>query len=440
MRHTPIREIANRLGLHCESDAMVAGFQVDSRKIEAGELFFALEGERVDGHLFLQDVAARGGLGAVVSNRYAGPSYGLVLLVVADVLEALQGLARSVIAESKALIVGITGSMGKTTTKDFTATLLEGKFRVGKTYSSYNTKLTLPITVLNLVGDEEVVVLEMGMGVPGDIAKLVDIAPPDIAVITQVTMAHYGEIFPGGTSGVARAKAEIFGSKKLKKAIFYCGLDAGVVDELTCEKISYSLKDRTADYFLAESVVDEKGIRAFKFDIPFREPHIQHNFLGAVAVARALKMSWEEIEAQVPKLKLPKMRFERLERNGVLFINDAYNANPESMKAALNCCPEPAPGGKRIAVLGRMVDLGPFSIASHEDVGRFAQEKVDHLLTLGGEARPLCDRFAEGKRPAEHFVDKRDLAKRLKELANPGDVVLVKGSRDLAMETLIEGA
>jgi UDP-N-acetylmuramoyl-tripeptide--D-alanyl-D-alanine ligase len=317
---------------------------------------------------------------------------------------------------------------------------LEGKFRVGKTYSSYNTKLTLPITVLNLRGDEEVVVLEMGMGEPGDIAKLVEIAPPDIAVITQVAMAHYGDLFLDGTAGVARAKAEIFGHPKLKKAIFYHHLHADVVTAIRCEKVSYSLQDRSGDYFLAGGVVDERGVRAFRFEIPFSEPHIQHNFLGAVAIARALKMGWDEIEGQVAKLTLPKMRFERSERNEVLFINDAYNANPDSMKAALSCFPEPKVGGKRIAVLGRMVDLGPYSVALHEEVGRFAQDRVDHLITLGNEAKPLYDQFVQTKRPAEHYTDIKSVAKRLKQLVRPGDVVLIKGSRDLAMETLVEGS
>lgn len=438
MKMTLLREIARKFGLDYELSGQVTGYQIDSRRIGPGELFFAFAGDKVDGHNYLHEVAAKGGIGAVVSRGYRGPDHGLQLLVVDDVLGCLQKLAREAMAETKAIVVAVTGSMGKTTTKDFIATLLEGKFKVGKTYSSYNTKLTLPITVLNLTGDEEVVVLEMGMGAPGDIAKLVDIAPPDIAVLTQVTMAHYGDLFPEGVLGVAQAKAEIFAHPKTKKAIFYHGLDPTIAARIPYEKCSFSLVDRNADYFLSGGVVDERGVRASRFDIPFSEPHIQHNFLAAVSVARALKMGWDEIEARVPFLKTPKMRFERFEHEGVLFINDAYNANPESMKAALACFPEPKVGGKRIAVLGRMVDLGPFSLASHEEVGHFAQAFADHLLTLNDEAKPLCDRFAEGKKPAEHFTDLTAVAQRLKELIRPGDVVLVKGSRGLAMETIFD--
>jgi UDP-N-acetylmuramoyl-tripeptide--D-alanyl-D-alanine ligase len=431
MRNTPLTCLAKLIGLECESVAQPTGYQVDSRRIEPGELFFALPGEKVDGHQFLGQVAERGGVGAVVSKGYTGPDFGLVLLRVDDVLVALQAMAKHFVSVFRGQIVGITGSMGKTTTKDFTAKLLEGKFRVGKTYSSYNTRLTLPITVLNMKGDEEVWVLEMGMGEPGDIAKLVEIAPPDVAVITKIGMAHYG---PLSLEEVARAKGEIFGNPKTKKAIFPHGLEFDV----GCERLTFSLFERSADYFLSQGVIDERGVRASKFEIPFPQPHVQHNFLAAVAVARALKMGWDEIEAQVPKLQLPKMRFEQLEKNGVVYINDAYNANPESMMAALACLPEPKPGGKKIAVLGRMISLGHYSKSSHEEVGRCALNHVDILLTLADEAKPLYEVFSDGRKLAEHFDKLAPMKQRLKELVRAGDVVLVKGSRDLAMERILD--
>lgn len=440
MRDKPLKEIASMLGISCEENTQVAGYQIDSRKIEPGELFFALKGDKTDGHCFLGHVKDRGGLAAVVSNDFKGFDHGLILLRVENVLEALQALASKIIAQMKGEIVAVTGSMGKTTTKDFIATLLEGKYRVGKTYSSYNTKLTLPITLLNMKGDEEIIVLEMGMSEPKDIEKLVQIAPPDIAVITQIAMAHYGDHFPDGLDGVARAKAEIFSHPRTKKAILFHGFlnYPEAMKTIQCEKLTYSLEERSADYFLSGELVDERGVRAHRFDLPFKQPHVLHNFLGAVSVARAMKMEWEEIDRQVPKLKLPKMRFEQFEKAGILFINDTYNANPESMKAALSCCPEPNGGGKRIAALGRMIDLGSFSKTLHTEVGKFAQQYADHLLTFGDEAVALCEAFAEVKKPAEHFTELEALIDRLKELMSPGDVVLVKGSRDLQMERIFE--
>jgi len=434
MRNTPLREIASLLGIEREELTQVSGYQIDSRRIQPGEIFFALRGDKVDGHEFLKDVAARGGIAAVVSSDYRGLNEGLILLPVDDVLMSLQALARHFARQSQAKIVAVTGSMGKTTTKDFIATLLEGKFRVGKTYASYNTRLTLPITILNMRGDEEMMVLEMGMGESGDIAKLVEIVPPDVAVLTKVGLAHYGALF-SQVADIAKAKGEIFSHPKTKRAVFYHGFNEVPIH---AEKVTFSLHDRNADYVFSEDFIDERGVRATRVDLPFTQPHMRYNFLCAVAVVRGFGMEWHEIREQIPKLQLPKMRFEQFEKEGTVFINDAYNANPESMMAALSCLPEPKGGCKRIAVLGRMVDLGPFSKSSHEEVGRFAKERVDHLLSYGEEARPLYEAFVEGKKGAEHFLDFHGLTARLKELIRPGDVVLVKGSRDLQMERVFE--
>ncbi len=289
MRNIPLKEIAELLGIACEDERRLAGFQIDSRKIGSGDLFFALKGEKSDGHCFLKEVALRGGVAAVISSEYQGPAEGLILLPVDDVLLSLQALARYFAQKKKAKIVGITGSMGKTTTKDFIATLLEGKFRVGKTYSSYNTRLTLPITVLNMDGDEEILVLEMGMGEPGDIGKLVEIAPPDVAVLTKVGIAHYGALF-SEIADIARAKGEIFSHPKTKMAIFYHGFSEVPIH---CEKMTFSLNDREADYVFSGDFVDESGVRAAQLNFPLPQPHVRYNFLCAVVVARFFGMKWD---------------------------------------------------------------------------------------------------------------------------------------------------
>ena len=341
----------------------------------------------------------------------------------------------------KAQIIGITGSLGKTSSKEFIATLLEGKYKVGKTYLNYNTRLTYPITLLNRTGEEDVLVVELGMTDPGDIGHLLTIAAPDIAVVTKIALVH-AAFFPRGLLDIAKNKGEIFSRPEQKNAIFYHGLYEyeEAIKQIHGEKISFSLEDRTADYFLSpELFVDERGVRAYQFDPPYKQSHILHNFLAAVSVARQMKMGWDEINRQVPKLRLPKMRFEQYEKNGITFVNDAYNANPDSMKAALAHLPEPKEGGKRIAVLGMMVDMGPDSENIHRDVGRFAQKHVDHLLILKSfEASFIFQGFEEGKKPAEQYDDFASLADRLKQLMHPGDVVLVKASRCVAMENLFK--
>lgn len=436
MKNLTLKAIAQHLGVAVESELQVTGYQIDSRLVEEGGLFFALRGERTDGHLHLEQARKRGAIAAVVAKGYEGPDFGLVLVPVEDVAESLQGLARYSLSLRQPQIVGITGSVGKTTTKEFVATLLEGKYRVYKTPGSYNTKLTLPLTLLNR-GDEEVMVLEMGMSEPGDIGRLLQIAAPDIAVLTKVALAH-AAFFPGGLEEITKGKMEIFSDSKTRTAIFPHGL----VVETKAQKVNFSLEERSADYFLSFAegrfYVDERGVRAYQFDLPFKESHILHNFLAAVAVARQMKMEWDEINRQIGKLQLPKMRFEQFERDGVHFVNDAYNANPESMRAALSNLPQPKEEGKRIAVLGTMRELGAFSEESHREIGQFAQRYADHLLVLGDEAKPLCDAFSEVKKPAEHFVTHQSLAQRLSELMRPGDVVLIKGSRGMELEKLFD--
>ena len=439
MRNVPIKKISQCLKVECEGDLQVSGYQLDSRLIEPGALFFALKGEKTDGHFHLAAARERGAVGAVVSKTYGGPDFGLILLPVEDVVASLQGLAKQFMEECRSQVIGVTGSLGKTTTKEFIATLLEGKFKVGKTHLNYNTKLTYPLTLLNRRGDEEVLVVELGMSEPGDLQKLVEIAAPDMAVLTKVALVH-AAFFPGGLVDIAKHKAEIFSHPKTKKCIFHHGLYEypEAVAAIHGEKVSFSLEDRNADYFLfGEYFLDERGVRAYQFDPPYKQAHVLHNFLAAVSVARQMKMEWDEINQQVPKLQLPKMRFEQYEKDGVIFINDAYNANPDSMRAALSHLPEPKEGGKRIAVLGMMVDLGPESEAIHREVRRFAQKYVDHLLVMGEAATPIYEAFQEVKKPAECYVQFQALADRLKQLMSPGDVVLVKASRCVQMEKLL---
>lgn len=436
MKSTPLREIAQRLGLSLETELSIANYQIDSRHITEGSLFFALPGEKVDGHAYLGEVREKGGIAAVVSKNYTGPDCGLILLAVEEVARALQSLARQFLIERPARVVGVTGSVGKTTTKECIAALLGEKFRTGKSPASYNTKVTLPLNLLNRQGDEEVLVLEMGASEPGDIRRLIDIAPPEVAVLTKVALSHVQQ-FPGGLQQILEEKTTIFSHPSTKLAVF----DHALQLQLPIERVSFSLEEPSADYFLSfagtQCIVDEKGVRAHAFDLPFRERHILHDFLGAVAVARKFGLSWDEIQQRVPLIERPKMRFERFEKNGVLFINDAYNANPESMRAALSHLPEPKEGGKRIAVLGTMKELGPFSEPEHREIGRFAQKYVDHLIVLGDEAMPLYEGFQEVKKPAEHYVHLSQVAARLQELLSPGDTVLIKGSRSLQMETLL---
>ena len=209
------------------------------------------------------------------------------------------------------------------------------------------------------------------------------------------------------------------------------------LDDVKKEKISISTQDRAADYFISyadgQLLFDERGVRVYSCAAPFRETHILHNVALAVAIARKMGMEWPEIERQIGSLRLPKRRFEMSTHQGICLIDDAYNANPDSMRAALSNLPAPKEGGKRIAVLGSMKELGSLSDELHREVGRHAQGCVDLVLALGAETLPLCEECSG----AEHFASHEAIAVRLRALIAPGDVVLFKGSRSMELERVL---
>jgi UDP-N-acetylmuramoyl-tripeptide--D-alanyl-D-alanine ligase len=444
MRNGSLEWIALCLGANVAGDVggAIGGYAIDSRKVERGDLFFALPGERTDGHRFLKEAAAAGAQAAVVREGYEGESYGLTLLRVGDVAEGLRSLARASLEEKRPFVVGITGSVGKTTCKEFTAALLAGKWRVSKPEGSYNTQLTVPLTILNREWEAEVLVLEMGMSAPGGIRRLLEVVEPDLAVLTKVALAH-AEHFGDGLEGIAREKGTIFQGARTKTKVFdaaFLGYEAA--REVGEKRVSFSIEAPSADYWLfpweGKWAVDERGVRACALDLPFQESHLVHNLLAAMAVAREMGMGWHEIEARLGGLQLPKMRFEQIAKGGVLFVNDAYNANPASMRAALCHIPQPQEGGKRIGVLGAMRELGQFSEEAHAEVGRLAQKCVDCLFVLGKEAKGMAEAFAESKKPMEYCESHAELVEKLKGVLRPGDVVLLKGSRSLEMERVLE--
>ncbi|MGE0669441.1 MAG: UDP-N-acetylmuramoyl-tripeptide--D-alanyl-D-alanine ligase [Parachlamydiales bacterium] len=438
-------QIANWLQLSISRNGTIRSFQQDSRLVQPGDLFFALKGEKVDGHAYLKDVAGRGALAAVVAKEYSGENFGLQLLAVDDVIDALHLLAGQVFCLRKSRVVGVTGSVGKTTTKEFAATLLEGQFVVGKTPGNANSQVGMPLSILNSRGDEEVFVMEMGMSAPHEIERLIEIAPPEIALVTKVALAH-AAFFSDGLEGIARAKAEILSHPLTKIGIV--NAQAMQFDSMqmtgTCKKLTYGLKEEFpgADYVLEKENdscrVIEKGERSPLFKLPFTATHLCENFLGAAAVCRKMGMGWDSIISQAQKLKVYKNRFEQVDVGGITFLNDSYNANATSMKAALRNLPTPRAGGKTIAVLGSMRELGKFCETSHRQVAETAVDVVDHLICLGSECKPMIDYFNERNKSVEWMNSLSDVRARVFNLAKPGDVVLLKGSNSHQLWKVLE--
>lgn len=435
-------QIAGWLGSSTTVSGRVRGFRQDSREVVPGDLFFAIKGERVDGHQYLQEIASKGAIGAVVSSTYKGEDFGLSLLPVEDVLAALHKLAKTVHALRNTRIVGVTGSVGKTTVKEFIATLLSGKYRVNKTPGNANSQVGVPLSILNSSGDEEVFVLEMGMTSRHEIERLVAIAPPEVAIITKVAFAH-AVFFPDGLEGIAAAKAEIFSHPFTRLGILnhqvaqFSSANTG-----TCSKTTFAFGAEDSDFLLCKEGEDyyakEKGERTPIFPLPFAASHLLENFIAAAAVARAMGMEWSEIILQAQKLTVFKRRFEKVEHQGIIFINDSYNANAASMRAALLNLPLPMKGGKKIAVLGSMKELGSLTESSHREIAELALGHVDHLLCLGEECLTMIPIFNQAGRPAEYFDTMEGIKRRVFELAKKGDVVLLKGSNSKKMWLVLE--
>ncbi|MBN4066877.1 UDP-N-acetylmuramoyl-tripeptide--D-alanyl-D-alanine ligase [Simkania negevensis] len=443
MYHCTLCTVAKALNLSSpEHDIELCGYAVDSRLVERGSLFFALFGEKVDGHLFLADARARGAVAAVVSHDYSGAGYGLLLLRVPRVLLALQELARLFLLSRGCRVVGVTGSVGKTTTKGFVVTLLEGSYRVSASARSYNGQIGLPLSILNSSGDEELLVLEMGMSLPGEIARLVAIAPPDVALVNSIAPVHIGQF--DSVEQIAHEKAQLFSSPLTQLGIVNDEMPcAELVRGMgSCDKLGYSLSNAASDYYVERNetslvVVDKEGRHPLPLP-PLLGVHNNDNLLGAIAVARHYGVEWEAIGQQIPMLSLPPGRLEKKERGGVVVIDDTYNANLVATVAALKSLSLVEKQGKRYAVLGDMLELGDFFASHHKEVGRVALDCVDELFCYGDGGKEMAAVWRDLPKTVHCYEDKETMTRALLERVVAGDLVLVKGSRGCKMETVVE--
>ncbi len=421
----------------------ISSFQVDSRQVAAGDLFFALAGAKADGHDYLAQARGRGAIGAVVSNAYKGPDHGLLLLRVDDVLKTLQELANKKFKQIRPEIVcGVTGSIGKTTTKEFLRTLLSMRYKVAASPGNANSQIGLPLAILNgFSGDEGVAVLEMAMTKPGQIRRLIDMAAPDIALITTVQLVH-AQAF-GSIEEISWAKAEIFSSPQTRLGIIPYDLPAKAEIAKLLPTRTFSTVHPEADFFLkvveGRLVFCEGAESVVLGNFRLAGGHNKHNLLAALVVARACGLSWPELIDGLPLLELPERRLQRLERNGVTLINDSYNACEASVKSALESLAVLCPGAKRrIAVLGPVPELGKFSEACHKAIGHHALDHLDLLFCLGDACLPIVQEWRSRGRQVEYFEEKKDLSAAVCAVLQPGDVVLLKGANYVQLWTLVE--
>ncbi len=411
------------------------GANNDTRKLLPGQLFIALEGVR-DGHDFI-DMAMEKGAAAVLCKH--APE-GVPAILVEDPRTALGKIAAGERQRIGMKVVGVTGSVGKSTTKEMIATVLSGSFRVSKTPANFNNDLGMPMAILAMPETTEVAVLEMGMNHFREIAYLSNIARPDVGVIINVGTMHIEHL--GSREGILKAKLEILEGMDAHAPLFING-DNDLLGawEPTHKAVCFGLAADCA--VRAEDVVEKEGSIGytacyaggqFSVKLPVEGMHYVSDSLAAVSVGLHMGVSAEKIAARLGDFQTMEGRQEIFEAKGMTIIKDCYNAGPESMAAALAVLGKRS--GRRIAVLGDMLELGDCAPAEHLRVGQLAAQNADLILAYGPNAVFVAEGAGSN---CEIFKDRAIMAERLKELTLPGDVLLFKGSHGMHMELVLEG-
>src|SRR5579863_8131913 len=442
-----LRVVSDAIGasLPANPDAMVTGWSVDSRTLQPGDLFFALRGPANDGHAHVAEVFEKGAVAAVVEESVGGGP----LLRVDDSLRALQQLAAWARREWRGDVVAVTGSAGKTTTKDVIAEMLATEMATAKNQGNLNNHVGLPLSLLRLEETARVAVLEMGMNHAGEIRDLAAIARPDVGVVTNVGYAHIENF--ASIEEIAAAKRELvealgdrgtavlnaddsrvadFAGAHQGRTILY-GQSAGA--QVRAEDVEYSRADGSP------------GVRfrvgTTRFESALTGRHSVSNVLAGIAVAGVYGIAPERLREKVQELTPGKMRGERLQHDGVLIFNDCYNSNPDAVRAMLEVVRD-TPARRRIAVLGEMLELGRWAEPLHRDVGNYAAVcGFDVLVGIRGAACYMVDAVKRAGLTADaaFFFDDPEQAGRLvRTLAQPGDVILFKGSRGVHVERALE--
>ena len=451
MNPLPLSQIAQFAGgsISCgDETVMVNKISTDSRTLKPGELFVAVRGKNFDGHNFIESAAKAGAVGAIVESTWNGKVFkNFAVIRAKDTLQAYQELSANYRKSLQLKVVAITGSNGKTSTKDFAAAVLARRFRVTKTEGNFNNHVGLPRTILEAKSGDEVAVWEIGMNHPGEIAALAKLAAPDVAILTNIGVAHIE--FMGSREKIAEEKGALAEAvdtdgtvilnaddpftgniaTRARGKVILAGTAAGTI---RADEITHS--GTGTDFTIFE---DAHRCRA-QLSVPGL--HMVQNALLAVAAGRVFGLSLEDCAAGLVAAPLTKARSQIKDIGGVQFLDDSYNANPDSMKAALRTLVELDADGKRIAVLGEMRELGEESERGHREVGETAAAlKIDQLIAIGDVAAAIADaaRLA-GLRKTTVVNSASDAAELLREIAAPGDLILIKGSRAARTEEVIE--
>ncbi|MGG0789544.1 UDP-N-acetylmuramoyl-tripeptide--D-alanyl-D-alanine ligase [Peribacillus simplex] len=429
----------------------INGVTIDSRTVKEGCLFIPLKGGQVDGHQYVKQALAQGAAASFWQRDVPNPPNDLPIIIVENTEKALQQLARSYRQQLNIKVIGITGSNGKTTTKDMTAALLATTYKVHKTIGNFNNHLGLPLTVLSMEEDTEAAVLEMGMSSRGEIEFLSKMAKPDVAIITNIGESHLLDL--GSREEIANAKLEIVEGLAKDGTLIYHGdeplLRNRIKDFPDLNVISFG---RTEQNDLYPQTISQgadsteftiaSGEKEINYEIPVLGNHNVLNALAAILVAKEFNVDDSSIRKGLSTIQLTNMRMELVEgAKGQKIINDAYNASPTSVKAAVELVEGLSGFEKKILVLGDMLELGPQEKDFHLKIGELiSNERIDKIFTFG----PLAEFIAKGasksfsSEQVRPFQDKQELIKELKSTTQANDIILVKASRGMKLEEVVQ--
>lgn len=431
-------------GEHIGSE--IAEVNTDSRKSTKNSLFIPIVGERFNAHEFIEQAVNEGAIATLWDKRYSVPTdlkNRCYIFYVDDTLQALQRLARHYREQINPIVIGITGSNGKTTVKDIVASLLETTYETHKTAGNFNNDIGLPLTILSMPQHTEVLVLEMGMSNFGEIELLSRIAEPDYAIITNIGESHIEYL--GTREGIAKAKLEIVSGLKQSGTLIIDG-DEQLLQSLSIEqsivRCGFS-KENTI-------VISEVGVvlnsttftvEGERYDLALTGVHHAKNATYAIVLAKKLGISKANIVQGLERIQYSDMRFEKTtHQSGAIIINDAYNASPTSVIAAVGVIKHLSEYEQKIVILGDVFELGERSEEFHIQIGESITEPIDIVLTLGNEAKLISDTVKKQQKSivSEHFSDGASLIDKLQTYLNEKTIVLFKASRGMAFEKIIQ--
>ncbi len=427
------------------------GITTDSRKVTRDNLFIPLVGEKFDGHDYIEQ-CFNSGATVCLTQKTIPETVDCTAVFVKDTAKALRDLATWHRNKYNIPVVGITGSVGKTSTKDMIACVLAKKYEVLKTQGNFNNEIGLPLTLMNLEEKHEAAVIEMGMSGFGEISRLTAVAQPNIAVITNIGVSHIEKL--GSRQGILKAKLEILEGLQPGSLVVLNGDDPLLREQrgkLGFDTVFYGM-DTSLDYS-AENYqsMGEEGTSftisitgtAYRVRIPVPGVHNVYNALAAIAVGVKMNIPMEIIIQGISEYSPGNMRQNIITYKGIKIINDAYNASPQSMQAAINVLEELSAKSRGIAVLGDMLEMGDMEKELHYSVGSFIKDrKIDFLITVGYASKNITQAVLDsGNNSIKtcHFENNNDALNYIESIVNQGDYILIKGSRGMKMEQIAEG-